>query len=171
MEIVRDLRLGVFDVLVGINLLREGLDIPETQLVAILDADKEGFLRSETSLVQTIGRAARNKDGKVIMYADTVTRSMKAAIDETNRRRKIQSDYNKKHNITPQSIKKDIRDVIQTVAKGASDGAEKVPEKHISKEDRITALTALMNSAAKNLEFEKAAKYRDEIEKLKKKAF
>lgn len=171
MEIVRDLRLGVFDVLVGINLLREGLDIPETQLVAILDADKEGFLRSETSLVQTIGRAARNKDGKVIMYADTVTRSMKAAIDETNRRRKIQSDYNKKHNITPQSIKKDIRDVIQTVAKGASGGAEKVPEKHISKEDRITALTALMNSAAKNLEFEKAAKYRDEIEKLKKKAF
>ena len=171
MEIVRDLRLGVFDVLVGINLLREGLDIPETQLVAILDADKEGFLRSETSLVQTIGRAARNKDGKVIMYADTVTRSMKAAIDETNRRRKIQIDYNKKHNITPQSIKKDIRDVIQTVAKGASGGAEKVPEKHISKEDRITALTALMNSAAKNLEFEKAAKYRDEIEKLKKKAF
>ena len=170
MEIVRDLRLGVFDVLVGINLLREGLDIPETSLVAILDADKEGFLRSETSLVQTIGRAARNKNGRVIMYADTITRSMKAAIDETNRRRKIQNDYNVKHNITPKSIKKDIRDVIQTVAQESTQSKDSV-KKTISKEDKITALTSLMQAAAKNLEFEKAAKYRDEIEKLKKKAF
>ena len=170
MEIVRDLRLGVFDVLVGINLLREGLDIPETSLVAILDADKEGFLRSETSLVQTIGRAARNKNGRVIMYADTITRSMKAAIDETNRRRKIQNDYNVKHNITPKSIKKDIRDVIQTVAQESTQSKDAV-KNPISKEDKITALTSLMQAAAKNLEFEKAAKYRDEIEKLKKKAF
>ena len=170
MEIVRDLRLGVFDVLVGINLLREGLDIPETSLVAILDADKEGFLRSETSLVQTIGRAARNKNGRVIMYADTITRSMKAAIDETNRRRKIQNDYNVKHNITPKSIKKDIRDVIQTVAQESTQSKE-TEKKPVSKEDKITALTSLMQAAAKNLEFEKAAKYRDEIERLKKKAF
>lgn len=170
MEIVRDLRLGVFDVLVGINLLREGLDIPETALVAILDADKEGFLRSETSLVQTIGRAARNSEGRVIMYADVITRSMKAAIDETNRRREIQAKYNKDHNITPKSIKKDIRDVIQTVAQESANKAE-TESKPVSKEDKITALTALMQAAAKNLEFEKAAKYRDEIEKLKKKAF
>lgn len=170
MEIVRDLRLGVFDVLVGINLLREGLDIPETALVAILDADKEGFLRSETSLVQTIGRAARNSEGRVIMYADTVTRSMKAAIDETNRRREIQAKYNKDHNITPKSIKKDIRDVIQTVAQESASKSE-TESKPVSKEDKITALTSLMQAAAKNLEFEKAAKYRDEIEKLKKKAF
>ena len=170
MEIVRDLRLGVFDVLVGINLLREGLDIPETALVAILDADKEGFLRSETSLVQTIGRAARNSEGRVIMYADTVTRSMKAAIDETNRRREIQAKYNKDHNITPKSIKKDIRDVIQTVAQESASKPE-TERKPVSKEDKITALTSLMQAAAKNLEFEKAAKYRDEIEKLKKKAF
>ena len=170
MEIVRDLRLGVFDVLVGINLLREGLDIPETALVAILDADKEGFLRSETSLVQTIGRAARNSEGRVIMYADTITRSMKAAIDETNRRREIQAKYNKDHNITPKSIKKDIRDVIQTVAQESASKSE-TESKPVSKEDKITALTSLMQAAAKNLEFEKAAKYRDEIEKLKKKAF
>ena len=170
MEIVRDLRLGVFDVLVGINLLREGLDIPETALVAILDADKEGFLRSETSLVQTIGRAARNSEGRVIMYADTITRSMKAAIDETNRRREIQAKYNKDHNITPKSIKKDIRGVIHTVAQESTNKAE-TESKPVSKEDKITALTALMQAAAKNLEFEKAAKYRDEIEKLKKKAF
>ena len=170
MEIVRDLRLGVFDVLVGINLLREGLDIPETALVAILDADKEGFLRSETSLVQTIGRAARNSEGRVIMYADTITRSMKAAIEETNRRREIQAKYNKDHNITPKSIKKDIRGVIQTVAQESANKAE-TESKPVSKEDKITALTALMQAAAKNLEFEKAAKYRDEIEKLKKKAF
>lgn len=170
MEIVRDLRLGVFDVLVGINLLREGLDIPETALVAILDADKEGFLRSETSLVQTIGRAARNSEGRVIMYADTITRSMKAAIDETNRRREIQAKYNKDHNITPKSIKKDIRDVIQTVAQESASKSE-MESKPVSKEDKITALTSLMQAAAKNLEFEKAAKYRDEIEKLKKKAF
>lgn len=170
MEIVRDLRLGVFDVLVGINLLREGLDIPETALVAILDADKEGFLRSETSLVQTIGRAARNSEGRVIMYADVITRSMKAAIDETNRRREIQAKYNKDHNITPKSIKKDIRAVIQTVTQESTKKAE-TERKPVSKEEKITALTALMQAAAKNLEFEKAAKYRDEIEKLKKKAF
>ncbi len=168
MEIVRDLRLGVFDVLVGINLLREGLDIPETMLVAILDADKEGFLRSETSLIQTIGRAARNKDSKVIMYADNITRSMQFAIDETNRRREIQMAYNKKHNITPKTIKKDIRDVIMTYTEDTKLIKEPQKESSISKEDRITALTHLMREAAGKLEFEKAAKFRDEIEKLKK---
>ncbi len=170
MEIIRDLRLGVFDVLVGINLLREGLDIPETSLVAILDADKEGFLRSETSLIQTVGRAARNKDGKVIMYADTITHSMQVAIDETNRRRKIQNEYNIEHNITPKSIQKQIHDVIKTYTTDDIK-EENTNKEHISKEDKITALTALMNTAAKNLEFERAAKYRDEIEKLKKQAF
>ena len=168
MEIVRDLRLGVFDVLVGINLLREGLDIPETMLVAILDADKEGFLRSETSLIQTIGRAARNKDSRVIMYADNITRSMKFAIDETNRRREIQIAYNKEHNITPKTIKKDIRDVIMTYAEDTKIIKQKSEKEDISKEDKITALTHLMREAAKKLEFEKAAKLRDEIEKLKK---
>ncbi|MBE7038638.1 MAG: excinuclease ABC subunit UvrB [Ruminococcaceae bacterium] len=171
MEIIRDLRLGVFDVLVGINLLREGLDIPETSLVAILDADKEGFLRSETSLIQTIGRAARNVDGKVIMYADTITRSMRFAIDETNRRRKIQDDYNKENNITPKSIQKDIYDIIKTYTTEEIKKDTGKQEENISKEDRITALTSLMQNAAKNLEFERAAKYRDEIEKLKKQVF
>lgn len=166
MEIVRDLRLGVFDVLVGINLLREGLDIPEVSLIAILDADKEGFLRSETSLIQTIGRAARNVDGKVIMYADTITGSMQRAIDETDRRRNIQQKYNEEHGITPKSIVKDVHEIIQTYQM-----EEAVPEKvepSLSTDERILALTAMMNEAALRLEFEQAAKYRDEIERLKK---
>jgi len=169
MEIVRDLRLGVFDVLVGINLLREGLDIPEVSLVAILDADKEGFLRSETSLIQTIGRAARNVDGKVIMYADTVTGSMKRAIDETDRRRKLQLRYNEEHGITPKSIEKDVHDIIQTYQ--MEDGKRDKKDNSVnilSVEERILALTALMNEASLKLEFEQAAKYRDEITRLKK---
>ncbi len=168
MEIVRDLRLGVFDVLVGINLLREGLDIPETSLVAILDADKEGFLRSETSLIQTIGRAARHAEGRVILYADNMTDSMARAISETERRRKIQHAYNVKHGITPKSIQKDIREIIQTYAQQTPEESAGKKEK-LSKEDRITALTELMRKAAQNLEFEQAAKFRDEIERLKKK--
>ena len=165
MEIVRDLRLGVFDVLVGINLLREGLDIPEVSLVAILDADKEGFLRSDTSLIQTIGRAARNVEGKVIMYADTITGSMKRAIDETERRRKIQIEYNKKHNITPKSIVKDVHQIIQTYHV-EEDNDKK--DSSLTKDERILALTSMMNEAALKLEFEQAARYRDEIERLKK---
>ena len=171
-EIIRDLRLDVFDVLVGINLLREGLDIPEITLVAILDADKEGFLRSETSLVQTIGRAARNVDGHVIMYADTITDSMRHAIDETNRRRKIQDAYNKEHGITPQSIKKDIRDLI-SLDTGESVTAkkerEKDPESMTKKElnAEIARLTKKMNKAAMELNFEEAAVLRDELKELK----
>jgi len=167
MEIVRDLRLGVFDVLVGINLLREGLDIPEVSVVAILDADKEGFLRSETSLVQTIGRAARNAEGRVIMYADEITGSMKRAIDETNRRRKIQKEYNEKHGIVPVSITKDVRSIIQTyVEPGQEQRNEEV--KPTSVEEQIANLTLLMNKAAQELEFEQAARYRDEITRIKK---
>lgn len=165
MEIIRDLRLGKFDVLVGINLLREGLDIPEVSLVAILDADKEGFLRSETSLIQTIGRAARNSEGKVIMYADEITRSMKAAIDETYRRRKIQDQYNKEHGIVPQTIVKEVHEVIEATTK-----AEDRPKKTRGKGDSaalITELTAKMKQAAANLDFELAAKLRDEIKELK----
>ena len=165
MEIVRDLREGVFDVLVGINLLREGLDIPEVSLVAILDADKEGFLRSETSLIQTIGRAARNAQGKVIMYADTVTDSMKRAIDETQRRRKLQKEYNEKNGIIPKTIKKDIRSVIE-----ASVAVENIKEDEYT-EDRekvIQLLKAQMQSAVKKLEFEKAAVIRDKIAELEK---
>ena len=166
MKIIRDLRLGVFDVLVGINLLREGLDIPEVSLVAILDADKEGFLRSETSLVQTIGRAARNADSRVIMYADTVTGSMKRAIDETERRREIQTAYNEEHGIIPKTIRKDIHDVIKTY-----ETAKTMPSPKIGTEDdaesKIKRLTELMNEAASNLDFETAAIYRDEIIKLK----
>ena len=168
MEIIRDLRMGVFDVLVGINLLREGLDIPEVSLVAILDADKEGFLRSETSLVQTIGRAARNVDGRVIMYADTITGSMQRAIDETERRRKIQTEYNEKHGITPKSVTKDIRDVIMNIdEKAQMQEQSQIEDKTLSVEEKIAQLQQLMNVAAKNLEFELAAKYRDEIVKLK----
>ena len=168
MEIIRDLRMGVFDVLVGINLLREGLDIPEVSLVAILDADKEGFLRSETSLVQTIGRAARNVDGRVIMYADTITGSMQRAIDETERRRKIQTEYNEKHGITPKSVTKDIRDVIMNIDEKAQNQEQsQIEDKTLSVEEKIAQLQQLMNVAAKNLEFELAAKYRDEIVKLK----
>lgn len=168
MEIIRDLRLGEFDVLVGINLLREGLDIPEVSLVAILDADKEGFLRSETSLVQTIGRAARNADGEVIMYADSVTPSMEYAITETNRRRKIQDEYNKAHGITPKTIIKDVRNVIEISSKGDDSDKQFRKLSRIDKERVIRQLTAEMKEAAKILEFEHAAFLRDKIEKLKK---
>ena len=170
-EIVRDLRMGVFDVLVGINLLREGLDIPEITLVAILDADKEGFLRSETSLVQTIGRAARNSEGHVIMYADTVTDSMEAAISETNRRREIQDQYNKEHGITPQTIQKDVRDLIRISddQEEAVDEYEKDIESMTKKElkEIIERLTKKMNQAAAELNFEEAAKLRDELKEFK----
>lgn len=167
MEIIRGLRLGEFDVLVGINLLREGLDIPEVSLVAILDADKEGFLRSETSLIQTIGRAARNAEGKVIMYADSVTPSMERAITETNRRREKQMRYNEEHGIVPKTIVKDVRDVIEISSKSGDDK----PLSKLSKKEReamIIRLTAEMKAAAKILEFEHAAYLRDKIEKLKR---
>lgn len=169
MEIIRDLRLGEFDVLVGINLLREGLDIPEVSLVAILDADKEGFLRSETSLVQTIGRAARNAGGKVIMYADSVTDSMENAIRETYRRRKIQIAYNEEHDIIPQTIKKDVRDILEISAKDENGGRKKTRKKMSYKEREalIAKLTLEMKNAAKILEFEHAAYLRDKIDKLK----
>ncbi len=165
MKIIRDLRLGEFDVLVGINLLREGLDIPEVSLVAILDADKEGFLRSETSLIQTIGRAARNANGKVIMYGDTVTNSMERAIKETLRRREKQEKYNKEHGIVPKTIKKDVRDILEI-----SSPKNDKPHKHMSraeKEQMIKQLTAEMKAAAKILEFEHAAYLRDRINKLR----
>ena len=170
-EIVRDLRMGVFDVLVGINLLREGLDIPEITLVAILDADKEGFLRSETSLVQTIGRAARNSEGHVIMYADHMTDSMHAAITETERRREIQDEYNKEHGITPQTIKKDIRDLIK-ISDGHEEetgGYEKDMESMSKKElkEVIERLSKKMNQAAAELNFELAAQLRDELKEFK----
>ena len=166
MQIIRDLRLGEFDVLVGINLLREGLDIPEVSLVAILDADKEGFLRSETSLIQTVGRAARNINGHVIMYADTVTRSMRGAIDETNRRREIQMRYNEEHGITPQTVKKRVMDIIEI---GIS-AKEKDGKKKMSKAERerlIEQLTAEMKEASRTLEFEKAIFLRDRIKELR----
>ena len=165
MQIIRDLRLKEFDVLVGINLLREGLDIPEVSLVAILDADKEGFLRSETSLIQTIGRAARNAHGEVIMYADSVTPSMERAIFETERRRAIQQRYNEEHGIVPQTIKKDVHDIIEI---GVKD--DRTKEKNMSKAEKealIKKLTAEMHQAAKILEFEQAAYLRDRIEQLK----
>ncbi len=168
MEIIRDLRAGEFDVLVGINLLREGLDIPEVSLVAILDADKEGFLRSETSLIQTIGRAARNAEGKVIMYADNVTGSMERAIRETNRRRELQIAYNQKFNIIPQTIRKEIHDVIEISSKETV--SDSLHHKKLSKKEKqelIQNLTAQMKEAAKMLEFEHAAFLRDEIAKLK----
>ena len=171
-QIIRDMRLDVFDVLVGINLLREGLDIPEIALVAILDADKEGFLRSETSLIQTIGRAARNADGHVIMYADTVTDSMRAAIDETERRRAIQQKYNEDHGITPTTIKKAVRDLIaiSKAADGITDKVTKDPESMDAKElnKLIKEITKRMNQAAAELNFEEAAKLRDEMIGLKK---
>ena len=167
MEIIRGLRLGDFDVLIGINLLREGLDIPEVSLVAILDADKEGFLRSETSLIQTIGRAARNAGGTVIMYADCVTPSMERAITETERRRQKQMQYNEEHGITPQTIVKDVHEIIEISAKG---GEEKAISKMSRKEreEMIIKLTAEMKAAAKILEFEHAAYLRDRIEKLRR---
>lgn len=171
-EIVRDLRMNVFDVLVGINLLREGLDIPEITLVAILDADKEGFLRSETSLIQTIGRAARNSDGHVIMYADTITESMEKAINETNRRRQLQQAYNEAHGITPQTIKKAVRDLI-SISKAADESPETLTKdaESMSKKELtalIAKLTKKMHSAAADLNFEAAAQLRDEIIELKK---
>lgn len=169
-EIVRDLRMGVFDVLVGINLLREGLDIPEITLVAILDADKEGFLRSETSLVQTIGRAARNSEGHVIMYADSITKSMKYALDETARRREIQDAYNKEHGITPKTIVKEIRDLIsnevaEDVPRNDKKDIESMTRKEL--ETEIKKLTKNMNIAAADLNFEAAAELRDRIRELK----
>lgn len=169
MEIIRDLRLGEFDVLVGINLLREGLDIPEVSLVAILDADKEGFLRSETSLVQTIGRAARNANGEVIMYADCVTPSMEKAITETLRRRTLQQKYNEEHGITPQTIKKSVRDVLEITSKEKVEGRSKKRLSKKEKEALIQKLTAEMKEAAKLLEFEHAAYLRDKINELKEK--
>lgn len=166
-EIIRDLRLGKFDVLVGINLLREGLDIPEVSLVAILDADKEGFLRSERSLIQTIGRAARNTYGKVIMYADELTDSMEKAIKETNRRREIQEKYNKEHNITPKTINKAIRESIRATYQVAEDDAEYKIEKGETVEETINRLTQEMIKFADELDFENAAKIRDKIKELK----
>lgn len=168
MEIVRDLRLGEFDVLVGINLLREGLDIPEVSLVAILDADKEGFLRSESSLIQTIGRAARNAGGQVIMYADIVTGSMENAINETNRRREIQMRYNEEHGIVPKTIIKEVRDIIDISAKDEKIG--KKPKSKLTAKDKeklITQYTAMMKEAARVLDFEQAAYFRDKIKELK----
>ena len=170
-EIIRDLRLDVFDVLVGINLLREGLDIPEITLVAILDADKEGFLRSETSLIQTIGRAARNSEGHVIMYADKMTDSMQAAIDTTERRRKIQQEYNEAHGITPQTIKKSVRDLIAISKKVAADemsltvDPESMSKKELEK--TIADIEKKMKKAAAELNFEAAAEYRDRLIMLK----
>ncbi|MDD6157794.1 MAG: excinuclease ABC subunit UvrB [Lachnospiraceae bacterium] len=170
-EIIRDLRLDVFDVLVGINLLREGLDIPEITLVAILDADKEGFLRSETSLIQTIGRAARNSEGHVIMYADTVTDSMRRAIDETMRRRKVQEEYNRQHNITPQTIQKSVRELIAVSKKVAAEemNFSKDPESMSRKEleKLIAEIQKKMQKAATELNFEAAAEYRDQMIRLK----
>lgn len=175
LEIIRDLRMGKFDVLVGINLLREGLDLPEVALIAILDADKEGFLRSETSLIQTIGRAARNVEGRVILYADNITSAMENAINETNRRRKVQEEYNRIHNITPKTIQKAIYNVIEATKaaedeekykKGTWAGTE-VPDK-VSIERMIESLTRDMKKAARELEFEQAAILRDQIEELKR---
>jgi len=170
-EILRDLRLGAFDVLVGINLLREGLDIPECGLVAILDADKEGFLRSETSLIQTIGRAARNVDGRVIMYADRITGSMERALTETNRRREKQQAYNVEHGITPETVKKNVDDVLAGLYKGDTDMARVTAkvEKPLAGANLAAHLDGLrvdMRKAAENLEFEEAARLRDEIKRL-----
>jgi excinuclease ABC subunit B len=175
LEILRDLRLGVYDVVVGINLLREGLDLPEVSLVAIMDADKEGFLRSETSLIQTIGRAARNVQGKVLMYADTMTGSMERAINETERRRGIQLAYNQEHGITPATIQKAIRDVIQS-ERVADVRAEyrlspDVAAEHLDMSDLLVTLQEMeaeMKRASKSLEFERAAEIRDEIQRLKR---
>lgn len=169
MRIIRDLRMGVYDVLVGINLLREGLDLPEVSLVAILDADKEGFLRSETSLVQTIGRAARHVEGEVIMYADSMTGSMKRAIGETDRRRTIQEDFNKKHGITPQSIKKNVRGVIEATKKEEKPLNFKQTMKREELQERLDQLEVAMFKAANELDYEKAIQYRNAIEELKRK--
>jgi excinuclease ABC subunit B len=173
-KILRDLRKGKFDALVGINLLREGLDLPEVSLVAILDADKEGFLRSSISLIQTFGRAARNVQGKAILYADTMTDSMRTAIEETERRRRIQEAYNKEHGITPQSIRKKIDDVMTSVYEREYFDYTRISEEkdiYLSpqkRKKRIIELEKSMKAAAKNLEFEKAAKFRDQLQQLKK---
>jgi excinuclease ABC subunit B len=172
-EIIRDLRLGAFDVLVGINLLREGLDIPECGLVAILDADKEGFLRSETSLIQTIGRAARNVDGRVILYADSITGSMERAMAETQRRREKQQQYNLEHGITPESVRSQIKDILASpyerdhvsVSAGVAEGA--TPFIGDNFKTTLKDLESRMREAAANLEFEEAARLRDEIKRLK----
>jgi Excinuclease ABC subunit B len=174
-KIVRELRLGEFDVLVGINLLREGLDLPEVELIGILDADKEGFLRSKTSLVQTIGRAARNIKGRVILYGNKITESMRYAISETERRRKIQEEYNKKHNITPKSIQKNISELLTTIFEqdyidlsGGLSGGEPLIIDPKEAEKRIRNLSKKMKKAAKELNFEEAARIRDEINRVKK---
>ena len=172
-ELVRDLRLGVYDVLVGINLLREGLDIPEVSLVAILDADKEGFLRSEvsmiqTSLIQTIGRAARNEHGMVVLYADSITPSMKRAMDETERRRALQDTFNKAHGITPRSVRKKVQDVIEITSSVPTSSKKKLRTKG-EKQQEIARLTRQMKEAAKMLEFEIAAQLRDQIKALEEK--
>ena len=168
MEILRDLRMAKFDVLVGINLLREGLDLPEVSLVAILDADKEGFLRSETSLIQTIGRAARNAEGRVIMYADKITPAMRAAIDETERRRGIQDAYNKAHGIVPKTIVKDVRELIEiTQAEGEAQRRDGVKMTTAEREREIAKLEKEMRAAAKQMEYEYAAVLRDRIIELR----
>lgn len=170
-EIIRDLRLGKFDVLVGINLLREGLDIPEVSLIAILDADKEGFLRSETALIQTIGRAARNENGRVIMYADRITDSMQNAIDETKRRRDIQNLYNEEHNITPKTIQKNIRDSIEATKVAEEEVVYGISDTDDKDEIRanIDKLKSEMMEAAQNLQFERAAELRDKVKQLEEK--
>jgi excinuclease ABC subunit B len=172
-DILRDLRLGIYDVLVGINLLREGLDLPEVSLVAIMDADKEGFLRSESALIQTIGRAARHENGSVLMYADTITRSMQAAIDETNRRRGIQEAYNAEHGITPTSIAKEIDEGLRAIIPVKEDDKKpKIDLKKIPKDEYktlIKELSSQMELASANLEFEKAAELRDLIAEIKEK--
>ena len=173
MEIIRELRLGEFDALIGINLLREGLDIPEVSLIAILDADKEGFLRSTTSLIQTAGRAARHLDGHVIMYGDTITNSMQNAIDETQRRREIQLEYNKTHDITPVSIKKSIQESLMGLEKFSmaplvqEEEEEYLPGGNVA--GRAAQLEKQMHAAAKALEFERAAQLRDRIKRLREK--
>lgn len=171
-EILRDLRLGNFDVLIGVNLLREGLDLPEVSLVAILDADKEGFLRSERSLIQTSGRAARNINGEVILYADTITGSMKRALDETNRRRKIQEEYNKKMKITPETVKSTIKDILSSIYEADYWTVPAIAEekaKYGYDEDALKKLESEMKEAAKSLEFERAAKIRDKMKEIKEK--
>jgi len=168
-DILRDLRAGVYDVLVGINLLREGLDLPEVSLVAILDADKEGFLRSESALIQTIGRAARHVEGRVIMYADNITGSMERAIDETNRRREIQKKYNDEHGITPQSVAKEISVGLRAIIP-EKEKSKRIDLRRIPRDEHPTLIRELesqMSLAAANLEFERAAELRDQIEEIK----
>ena len=165
MQIIHDVRAGKYDVLVGINLLREGLDIPEVSLIAILDADKEGFLRSNRSLIQTIGRCARNANGHVIMYGDKITDSMQQAIDETARRRKIQEEYNKEHGIIPQTIKKEIREVISNTDTKESKGKKKITKKEIAR--NIENVEEEMREAARNLDFERAMELRDILFEMK----